>query len=479
MAKAKKEELKEEDKKEEEVLEEETSEEEVSEEAVEEEAAEEEAASEEEAEEESEGEDEAEEAEEKPEEETSEKEDEAEEKQLRSEIVKEISDEVTKSVTASITKSVASKISKKKQATKANKVKKEKMSGDIKHVEKMVKIHHNSKGETIEMEKSNVETLAKWFGAIATKHHSNAEKFYDQLETKLEPMVVGTNADGGFLVPTILTDILIDIANDAAVIRPRATIIDLSGPGATFAFNQVVGRPQVSWTGENVSKSTTSLTLNQGSLTPYKLSAIQGVSLELLQDSATAVIPLLTRQFAEAIAREEDRAFMVGTGAAQPTGIDTAANVPTVDANFSLDYGDFLDVYYRLPQSYRESGRAVWIMNGRTISASLGILDSNNRPIFDSNGANDVVTNKPVQRILGAPVLEQNNLASSKIFFGDLSAYYIGDKMKMTVDTTTEATVASTSAWENNLTFVRVEERVDGELLDSRAFVEMTNTGIS
>jgi len=455
--------------------EEEVTEEEVTEEVEETEEAEAADDAEETSEDDSEEESEAESDDEEAEEETSED----EEKAIRNEIVKNLISEMEKPLAETITKTVEARLAKKKVATKVNKAKKEKMSGDIKVKDVEVPIYKSFNGQkNIALGKTDCKNLASWIRASVDKDFSTARKLQQELDTKggLEPMNETTNADGGFLVPTILTNILIDIATDMSVVRPRATVLDLSGPGDTFALNQVASLPKTAWNGEQTAKSTTSMTLTQITLTPYKLAAIMSVTLELLQDSATAMIPLITRQLAKAIAREEDTAFMTGNGTGQPTGIDNYT-LRSFAAG-ALNYDDFVRAYYLLPQAYRESGNASWIMNSRTIAASLSLKDSNNRPLLVEGGT-DAITGRPVRTILGAPILEMNKVASSKIFFGDLSQYYIGDKMAMRIDTSNEATVASVSAFEKNLTHIRVEERVDGELADTRAFVEMTGVQVS
>lgn len=429
----------------------------------------------EESEEESEG-DETEAEEEEPAEEEVSEED---EKAIRNEIVKELISEMEKPLADTVAKTVEARLNKKKEVTKANKEKKEKMSGDIKVKDVEIPIYKSASGKLdVTLGKRDCDQLAKWVTASVNKDFAEARKLREELDTKggLEPMNETTAADGGYLVPTILTNILIDMATDMAVIRPRATVLDLSGPGDTFALNQVASLPKTAWTNEQTAKSTTSMVLDQITLTPYKLTAIMSVTLELLQDSASAVIPLITRQLAKAIARDEDTAFMTGNGTGRPTGIDNYTLRSFVGG--ALNYDDFVRAYYLLPQDYRESGNASWIMNSRTIAAALSLKDSNNRPLL-VEGSTDHITGRPVRTILGCPILEHNKVASSKIFFGDLSQYYIGDKMQMRIDTSNEATVADVSAFEQNLTHIRVEERVDGELADTRAFVEITGVQVS
>ena len=65
-------------------------------------------------------------------------------------------------------------------------------------------------------------------------------------------------------------------------------------------------------------------------------------------------------------------------------------------------------------------------------------------------------------------------LELSYSFFGDFSFYKIVDREGIRVDVSNEATVASSSAFEKNLTFIRVEERTDGELTLTQAIRSAT-----
>lgn len=376
--------------------------------------------------------------------------------------------EELKQIEVNLTKKLE-QIAKGAVVSKANQEKKAKMaekSITVKSAEMLV--YNKRNGSQVKMGRDKMDMLRKWLHAVARKDLSESRKLYDMIETKLEPM--NTTNDGG-LVPTILTDVFIQIEDDLAVIRPRATVLDLTNsPGGTFEFNQATGQPKMSWTGENVSKSTTSMTTNSGSLTPYKLAAILGVTMEVLQDASLNLLPMVISEMGRAIVREEEKAFVSGSGSGRPTGINTYT-YRTFASGGTLDYLDFTNTYARLGQAYRD--RAVWLMNGRTMGYVLGMLDSNNRPIAVDGGV-DHLTGRPIRTLLGAPILEQNDIESTSIFFIDLSYYYIGDKMGMTIEQSNEATVGGVSAFENNLTFVKAEKRVDGEMLSTAACVEMT-----
>ena len=95
----------------------------------------------------------------------------------------------------------------------------------------------------------------------------------------------------------------------------------------------------------------------------------------------------------------------------------------------------------------------------------------------DTNG-NYLLTrlaDDPTQlRLNGRPVYEQNDIANNTIYFGDFGYYMIVDRQGVTVDFSTEATVGGSSAFEKNLVFVRVEQRVDAELTSTAAVRKIT-----
>jgi len=167
---------------------------------------------------------------------------------------------------------------------------------------------------------------------------------------------------------------------------------------------------------------------------------------------------------------EEDKVFAGtwGTGTGRPTGIATYAGIKEIAAANALSGDHIIGAFYGLGSGYRSN--AYWIMSSETMSIVQGLKDNNNRYLF-----NDALTAGGLPTLKGRPVLEHNDLGITSILFGDISAYWIADRTGIRVRVSDEATVASNSAFEKNLVYVRVEERVDGELADTAAFVEITN----
>jgi HK97 family phage major capsid protein len=305
------------------------------------------------------------------------------------------------------------------------------------------------------------------------------ESFYKALlrndTAKLKVMSVGDQALGGYLVPTVLYNQIVEEMRDEAIIRPLATVIP--NCPATLQVDSLVGRPKASWRAEKAVKDTTTATFTQVSLTPYSLATIAPMTNELIADAEVGglIVSMMTRLIAVAINEKEDQAFMAGTGVTQPTGIDaynatvhrretTPANVLTADS--------LIATFGRLGQKYRKN--ASWIMNSVTLTKVRQLKDSQNRYLFIddlTSGGNIVGT------ILGRPVYEQNDLTHSRIWFGDVKGYWIGDRGGITVAKSEEATLEGVgNLFEKNMTAIRVEKRVDGELVDLDAFVVLSGT---
>ena len=292
-------------------------------------------------------------------------------------------------------------------------------------------------------------------------------------DAKLKVMAAGTGENGAYLVPTVLYKEIVEEMRDDTVIRSKARVIE--NCPATLAIDQLVGRPKASWTAEKAIKDTTTATFAQISLTPYTLACIAVMTNQLIQDAEAGgfFVSYMTEKIAQAINEKEDEAFATGNGVGQPTGIDnynaTVHRIVTTPANV-LTSDSLIDAYYRLGSKYRN--RAVWIMNTQTLTKAMQLKDTQNRYLFiaDPTGATPGT-------ILGRPVFEQNNLPQSRIWFGDLKAYWIGDRGGMTIAKSEDATIDGVgNLFERNMTAIRVEKRTDGELVDLDAFVCVTGT---
>lgn len=288
---------------------------------------------------------------------------------------------------------------------------------------------------------------------------------------KLQVLTEGGNA--GNLVPEEFANLIVEDIVDNTVMRQLATQVTINTD--TWHLPQLTSRPNVAWRSEAAVKATTTADFSEITLTPYSIAGIVTLSDELVADASLGVggsiVNYVAQKLGTDIGLKEDNAFWVGNGSGRPTGIDNYT-LTTVSAAAQTDTAR-ADAIKRAPlrlgQGYRNRG--VWVMNSRTMERVATYKDSNNNYLLTGLGdANS-------ERLVGKPVFEQNDIPDGKAFFGDFSYYYIADREGMRTKVSDEATVASNSAFERDLTHVRVEKRVDGELALTAAVIEVTDLG--
>jgi len=329
----------------------------------------------------------------------------------------------------------------------------------LKALAKSMKYNKLSAEEVDEYHNLKAQMKSEWFKAL-----------FENDVQKLQVMAEGTNGLGGYLVESSWAKELVTDIRQSAGIRQRAR--EFSILGDTFYYNSLISRPKLYWRSELASKSTSTAEFNQASLTPYSVAAIVGISEELQMDATAGVgsggvVELIQSLLTEALAEEEDSKFLNGSGTNQPTGISTYTPNKTVAAGGLLSFTHINTCYLGLPQQIR--GNGVWIMSTASVGVISNLVDSQNRPIYS-----DTLLVDGLATLKGRPIIEYDG-AGKTIFFVDLSKYWIATKGGIGMKVSDEATVASNSAFEHNLIWVRVEERIDGELTNTQALSTITS----
>lgn len=299
---------------------------------------------------------------------------------------------------------------------------------------------------------------------------------YSGDKQKLQILSEGTAADGGYLVPEEFANVIIEDIRDMNIMRQLASVMTTNTD--TVHIPSLVSRPKAAWRAEKAVKNTSTATFTENVLTPYSLAAIVPLSNELVADAQLGVggsiVNYIAGLMSTSLNEKEEQAFWVGSGTGQPTGIDGgaytlrtyaagagASDVQRADA--------IINAYSNTPQGYRN--RAIWVGNMGTWGEVARLKDSQNRYLLtDLAGSN-------TQMLKGRPVYESNYLAGGTLLFLDPSFYQIVDREGISVQISNEATVAGSSAFEKNLTYVRVEKRVDAELLLPAAVTKVTGLG--
>ena len=268
-------------------------------------------------------------------------------------------------------------------------------------------------------------------------------------QTVIKALSEGVAADGGNLVPDEFRAELIKDLEAPTTMRSLVRVVPMHRD--VMKIPKLGSKPQVRWTSENAAKSTTTADFSMKTLTAYKCAAILYASEELVEDSAIPVVKMIIGLFSEALRAEEDKVITQGTGVGQPTGL-TVCTITNVACNGNLDFDDIINLIYELPAQYRRNAK--FLVNVANLREMRKIKDDNGRYIWSDN----VVPGQPAT-VYGYPIIENNWLPESEIYFGDFKlGYWLGDRRRVTV---TVSNVAG-DAWLHDQVGIRVVERIAG-----------------
>ncbi len=269
---------------------------------------------------------------------------------------------------------------------------------------------------------------------------------------------VGTETEGGYLVPDEFEHTLIEALEEENFFRRIATVIHSNSGDRKIPV--VASKGSAAWIDEEGTYGESDDAFGQISLGAYKLGTLIKVSEELLNDSAFPLEPYITREFARRIGTKEEEAFFTGDGSGKPTGILAATGgadigVTTTGATITAD--DVIDLYYSLRVPYRK--KAKWIMNDATVNALRKLKDTTGQYLWEPS----LVAGTP-NKILGCEVITSPFMPSvaageKSIAFGDFSYYWIADRTGRTFKRLNELYAAT-----GQVGFIG-NQRVDGKLI--------------
>src|SRR5262245_19520406 len=258
---------------------------------------------------------------------------------------------------------------------------------------------------------------------------------------------VGSNPDGGFLVPP---EIESQISQRLIAISPIRAIADLRIISTNIYKKPFMTTgPAVGWVGEtDVRTQTASPTIDELSLPAMELYAMPAATGTLLEDSAVNIDEWLAREVEQVFAAQEGAAFVFGDGNNKPKGFLSYYAVSnaswswgnigyiasgTVGAFPASNPSDVLvDLIYSVNAAYRQNG--VFVMNRKTQSAIRKFKDSTGNYLWQPPavvGGKATLMTFPVVEAEDMPDIAANSLS---IAFGDFNrGYLVVDRMGVTV----------------------------------------------
>lgn len=289
------------------------------------------------------------------------------------------------------------------------------------------------------------------------------KNFYD-VENALQ---VGTDSEGGYLVPDEFEQTLVDALEEENFFRNIATVIQTSSGDRKIPV--VASKGEAAWIDEEGAFVESDETFGQVSIGAYKVGTMIKVSDELLNDSAFNLEAYISKEFGRRIGSKEEEAFFVGNGTGKPTGIFNAtggASDGTKTSTAAISFDDVMDLFYSVKSPYRK--KAVWVLNDTTVKALRKLKDNNGNYIWQPSvqaGQPDMILNRPYHTSAFVPEIA----AGKKVMaFGDFSYYWIADRQGRSFKRLNELYAA------NGQVGFLASQRVDGKLILAEAVKTMT-----
>ena len=300
-------------------------------------------------------------------------------------------------------------------------------------------------------------------GAIKTGRASDAYKaaMLNALRSNFRQisnvLVEGTDAAGGYLVPTEYDERLIEKLDQENVMRKLGTTIQTSGERK---INVAASKPAAAWVEEGGELVFTDPTFSQVILDAYKLSVATKVSEELLADNAYNLEGWLIDSFSRALANSEEEAMIIGDGSSKPTGVlhpTAGGEIGIVTAGNTITADEIVDLVYKLKRPYRAN--AAFLMADSTLAAVRKLKDSAGQYLWQP-----ALTAGEPDRLLGYPVYTSAYVPAIAagqpvIAFGDFSYYNVADRGARSF-----AALHELYAGVGQVAFV-AKERIDGKLI--------------
>ena len=272
-------------------------------------------------------------------------------------------------------------------------------------------------------------------------------------------------SSGGYLIPTLLQNRIIEVMKDYGGIFGVATVLNTSGGEPLNWPTNDDTENEGELVAEHAQVGETELEFGQKELGAYKYSSkIIRVSIELLQDSAFALDSFIVRKFGQRLGRITSRHFATGTGNNQPQGLMTSAGVGyTAESPVEISYVDLLRIKHSIDPAYRNSRSCRWLFNDSTLLGFKEMLDADGRPLWKpsiADGTPATIDGDPYIIDQGVDSVAAENVP---LAYGDMGEYVVRQVMGFTLHRLVEKFIDYGQI--GFLAFMRT----DADLMDSAA----------
>ena len=260
------------------------------------------------------------------------------------------------------------------------------------------------------------------------------------LDLEAKALSVGTDADGGFLVPDETASVINSSLRDVSPMRAICGVQQVSGSIYKKPYSTTAAG--ASWIGEADARDQTDTpTLAEFSFPTMELYAMPAATQALLDDAVVDIDQWIADEVRIAFAEQEGAAFVNGNGSTQPKGLlnytavddagrsSGAESIGFVSTGESAQFATddpadiLIDLVYALKSSYRAN--AHFVMNRATQAVVRKMKDADGNYIWQPGFA-------PGQSpsLMGFPIAESEDMPdiagnSKSLAFGDFRRGYL------------------------------------------------------
>ena len=295
------------------------------------------------------------------------------------------------------------------------------------------------------------------------KNFWNAMRSKAPMPAVTNALQVGTDSEGGYLVPDEYERTLVEALEEENIFRQMAKVIKTSSGDRKIPV--VASKGTASWIDEEGAYPESDDSFGQVSIGAYKLGTMIKVSEELLNDSVFDLQSYISREFARRIGAKEEEAFFTGDGKGKPLGVLAATGGAetgvTAASSTAVTADELMDLYYSLKSPYRK--KSVWVLNDSTIKAIRKLKDNNGQYLWQPSlaaGTPDMILGRPIKTSAYMPAMAAG---AKTIAFGDFSYYWIADRQGRSFKRLNELFAAT-----GQVGFL-ASQRVDGKMILAEA----------
>jgi HK97 family phage major capsid protein len=255
---------------------------------------------------------------------------------------------------------------------------------------------------------------------------------WDGADAEKRAMSEAVLAGGGYLLPTVLSTEIIDLArNEAQVLRAGARVFPMAQKRVDVA--KWVGDPSLAWHTEAAVISPSDATIGKITLDAKALAGLTLVSRELLED-ASNVDTELRQAFASVLALKVDQAALYGTGTdPEPRGVKNTVGVLTASMGANgaalTNYDPVIDAVGTLRDN--NEGPSAVIYSPRTGRTLAKLKDTTNQPLAVPDyldGVRRLETNQVPNNLT-----QGTSSLASDVFTADWSQLYVGVRTQLQI----------------------------------------------